>query len=67
MMGSFKERDLEILLNLLHNIGGSLRKESPELILEIIQECDLKKNIAEAAGKVDSVDMTRFLRKVKFL
>lgn len=36
LMSSFKEKDLEILLNLLHNIGGQLRKESPELILEII-------------------------------
>ena len=33
LMNSFKERDLEILLNLMHNVGLTLRKDSPELLL----------------------------------
>ena len=39
LMNSFKERDLEILLNLMHNVGLTLRKDSPELLLQIIKEC----------------------------
>lgn len=51
----------------MHNVGGSLRKDSPELLKEIIGECELKKNNAEAEAWVSGEDRTKLLRKIKFL
>ena len=67
LLNSFKEQDLEILLTLMHNIGGSLWKDSPELLKEIISECELRKNNTEAEAWVSGEDKTKHLRKIKFL
>ena len=40
LMDSFKERDIEILLSLMHNVGLTLRKDSPELLLDLIKEVE---------------------------
>jgi len=44
LVKSFSEKDVEVLLYMLHNVGGSLRGDSPELILAVIDECDQKYN-----------------------
>ncbi|CAI2382817.1 unnamed protein product [Moneuplotes crassus] len=73
MMKNFKEKDLEMLLNLLHNIGGILRKDSPALCKDIMLLFDSKKIEAEiSAPKTTPKDQeeevkTSFERKINYL
>lgn len=43
LLKNFKEKDIEMLLNLLHNIGAIIRKDSPSLCKDIILLCENKK------------------------
>ena len=77
LLRSFKEKDIEMLLNLLHNIGALLRKDSPTLVKDIILLSESKKVEAKIAfakpvlGKGGVANplptLTAFERKVKFL
>lgn len=83
LLRNFKEKDIEMLLNLLHNIGALLRKDSPSLCKDIILLCEAKKIEAKIGAsqkapatqpgapkdplKVPGQNLTPFERKVKFL
>jgi len=83
LLKNFKEKDIEMLLNLLHNIGAMLRKDSPTLCKDIILLCEAKKVEAKIlntlttplipstnteSGSVEAQKpITAFERKVKFL
>ena len=78
LLKNFKEKDIEMLLNLLHNIGVLLRKDSPSLCKDIILLFESKKIEAKISapksmvqnnpqGNVSSNAVTPFERKVKFL
>jgi nucleolar MIF4G domain-containing protein 1 len=79
LLKSFKEKDIEMLLNLLHNIGGILRKDSPGLCKDIILMCESKRIEAKISfaskappsqnpqQKAEVPSLTAFERKVKFL
>ena len=83
LLKSFKEKDIEMLLNLLHNIGAMIRKDSPTLVKDIILLFESKKVEAKITLTKNTINkpnistttkpgvvqpsLTAFERKVKFL
>ena len=53
LLKNFKEKDIEMLLNLLHNIGAMLRKDSPSLCKDIILLNEAKKVEMKINEKLD--------------
>ena len=60
-------KNLGVILNLFHNVGSTLRKQSPEFIFELIERFSKIKTNAEAEARVNKTDNSGFMRKLKFI
>jgi len=64
LLNRYEERDVEVLIFLLHNVGLKLRKADPAGIKRIIELAEQKKNSYEVAIKMEGGVKSR---KVDFL
>ncbi|ESO82472.1 hypothetical protein LOTGIDRAFT_223242 [Lottia gigantea] len=53
LMENFTERDIELLLFIIKNVGFNLRKDNPVQLKEIIQQMQSKATETEKTGKVE--------------